>query len=273
VRRATGEILLFLDSDVVPHADCLQRVAAFFASPPVGFAAVIGSYDWQPLAPGVVSQFRNLLHCYVHCQSAGEVASFWGGCSAVRRAAFFEAGGFDEAFRLPSIEDVEFGWRLQRAGHKILLDPNICLTHRKRWTLRSMVSTDLRRRAIPWTMLAWSGVALPRNLNFTLPRRFSVVAAALMSCGAALALVDVRFLWLAVAAFAAMAALNLPYLRWTHAHRGPAFTACCLPLLALHYLTQAAGWPIGTAAALAVLGWRRSMPHRPLPEALRQLSG
>src|SRR5215212_5409771 len=66
--RAAGEILVFVDSDVVPHSDAFRRIRAAFAREPE-LAAVFGSYDDSPDAEGVVSSFRNLLHHYVHQQS------------------------------------------------------------------------------------------------------------------------------------------------------------------------------------------------------------
>ena len=43
--------------------------------------------------------------------------------------------------------------RLRGAGAAIALDPRVRGTHLKRWSLGSMVSTDLRRRGIPWMRL------------------------------------------------------------------------------------------------------------------------
>ncbi len=270
---ASGEVLLFLDSDVVPQPDCLALVERFFSDPNHSYSAVIGSYDSQPHHPGMVSQYRNLVHAHVHLTSAGEVNSFWAGCGAVRRDAFFQAGSFDEAFQYPSVEDVEFGGRLHLAGYRILLDPGIQVTHRKRWTLQSMLFTDISRRSIPWTMLALGGAGLPRKLNFTRSRRASVFLAALSALCCVLALLDARFLLAALAAFAGVAGLNVPFFRWLRSHRSRSFTSCAMGLHWLHYLTQGVGFVLGAMALLLVHAWCRFRPRAPLPEALRQLSG
>ena len=137
---------------------------AFEADPDL--AGVMGSYDNDPSHPGCVSQYRNLLHSYIHHSSQGVVESFWTGCGAIRREDFAAAGGFNEVYDRPSIEDVEFGVRLVASGRRIVLDPAIQVKHQKGWTLTSMVETDLIYRALPWTVLAWSGAGLPKNLNF-----------------------------------------------------------------------------------------------------------
>ena len=62
---ARGEILFFVDSDVAVAPDAVSRVLAVFDRHQ-DVAAVFGSYDASPNAPGVVSQYRNLLHHFVH---------------------------------------------------------------------------------------------------------------------------------------------------------------------------------------------------------------
>ena len=89
--RADGDVLVFVDSDVLPHSDAFARIRAAFASDPE-LAAVFGSYDDSPAAPGAVSGFRNLLHHYVHQESAGDATTFWAGLGAIRRDAFVRAG-------------------------------------------------------------------------------------------------------------------------------------------------------------------------------------
>ena len=84
----------------------------------------------------MVSQYRNLLHHFVHQEGNPEASTFWAGCGAVRRAAFDAVAGYDEArFRRPSIEDIELGYRLRRAGYRIRLDRDLQCTHLKRWRL------------------------------------------------------------------------------------------------------------------------------------------
>ena len=103
-------------ADVVVPPGSVGRVAALLEEHP-GIAAVIGSYDDAPADPGFLSQYRNLLHHYVHQTGCEEASTFWCGCGAVRRADFLGAGGFNGGFSDPSVEDIEFGYRLRRAGH------------------------------------------------------------------------------------------------------------------------------------------------------------
>jgi len=164
VEEAAGDVVLFVDSDVVMHADVPERVRAALADEDV--VAVFGSYDDRPAARGLVSQYLNLRHHLVHQRAAGEAATFWAGCGAVRRDAFRDVGGFDlRRFPRPSIEDIDLGYRLRGRGGRILLDPELQGTHLKRWTLGSMVATDVFQRALPWLRLMRERGIQDSNLN------------------------------------------------------------------------------------------------------------
>src|SRR5262245_11954658 len=172
-RHAQGEILLFVDADVVVAAALVNRVIQIFEARPE-IAAVFGSYDAFPRAEGVVSQFRNLLHHDVHQEGKTEASTFWAGFGAIRRRVFEEVGGFDDArFPRPSIEDIELGYRLRKAGYQILLDKSLQGTHLKKWTLWSVIRTDIQCRAIPWARLILESKMTPNDLNIKALQRLS----------------------------------------------------------------------------------------------------
>jgi|SRR5450755_120199 hypothetical protein len=241
--RASGDILVFVDSDVVVHPDAFSRIRRAFARDEE-LAAVFGSYDEAPAAPGTVSRFRNLLHHHVHQMSPGSAQTFWAGLGAVRRDVFLRTGGFDEVrYPSPAIEDVELGRRLHSAGAKIVLDPEIQGTHLKLWTLRSMLLTDLTRRAVPWTVLACQERRLPATLNLGWRHRLSVLA-----CVGSAGLAAGRRPAPAAGALALFTALNWPFYRLLARCAGPR-VALAGPLLhLLHHLAALLGVPVGVAA-------------------------
>ncbi len=166
VQSARGDVVLFVDSDVIVRPEVPAQVAQVFADNP-DCVALFGSYDDSPQAPGIVSRYRNLLHHHVHQQGSREATTFWAGCGAVRRDAFLAVGGFDVA-RYPnsSIEDIELGHRLRQRG-RILLCKEIQSTHLKRWTFWNMLYTDIYRRAIPWTRLTLQPGYTVNDLNLS----------------------------------------------------------------------------------------------------------
>jgi len=177
--HARGEILLFFDADVVPTPETLARLASFFAEHP-RVAAVFGSYDDAPAEPGLVSQYRNLLHHFHHQIGSVEAETFWTGCGAIRKVVFEEVGGFDATrFRIPSIEDIELGVRLRAHGHEIRLDRQLQVKHLKRWFFFSMMKTDIANRAIPWSRLIFEMGRVPNQLNLRWRERVSALVVAL----------------------------------------------------------------------------------------------
>lgn len=254
-RSCHGDILLFLDADVLVAPDALRRLERAFVEDP-GVDAVIGSYDDQPSSPGLPSQYRNLLHCYIHQSSREQTRAFWTGCGAVRRTVFEAAGGFRETHDKPYLEDIEFGWRLHQAGKRIRLDKGLRVKHMKRWGFWSTLKTDLLDRAVPWTHLILRFRSMPADLNLRWGHRASVLLVCLLSAGAGLELVRTLvtrepapwWMWIAGAAMGAVAvvALNRGFYRFLVERRGWWFAVRAAPLHALHYLVSGIGFGIGT---------------------------
>ena len=178
-KAASGEILLFLDADVCVYPDTISKIVAEFSGDP-GLDAVMGSYDRSPSAPNFMSQYRNLMHAFVHQHSKREATTFWSGCGAIRRQVFLDAGGFDERYLAPAIEDIELGDRLFRANRKLALNADIQVKHLKHWDFPSVIQTDFFRRALPWSELTLRSRRMPNDLNLRISQRISVALALLL---------------------------------------------------------------------------------------------
>lgn len=238
--RANGDIVVFVDADVEVHADAFQRIRAVFDAQPA-LTAVFGSYDDAPAADGVVSAFRNLLHHHVHHRAAGPAQTFWSGLGAVRRVAFRAVGGFDEQrFPLPSVEDIDLGVRLTARGAQILLDPAIQGTHLKRWTLRSMVETDVTLRGAPWVALILRSRRGSTALNLGWRHRVTAGACAL----ATLALLARRPAT-AAAALGVVASLNHDLYALLARRRGLPEAVAGVALHMVHHLCGVVSVPLG----------------------------
>jgi glycosyltransferase involved in cell wall biosynthesis len=178
-KAANGDILLFLDADVSVHPDTLSRITAEFATD-LKLVALMGSYDSSPSARDFVSQYRNLLHCFVHHHSKRLATTFWAGCGAIRRQTFLDFCGFNENYRSPSIEDIELGYRLAQANQKVILNADIQVKHLKHWNLRGMIKADFFYRALPWSELSLRSGVMPNDLNLCISQRISVALVAIL---------------------------------------------------------------------------------------------
>lgn len=242
---ASGDVLIFVDSDVTVGEQALARFAELCAAQPQ-VSAAFGAYDEQPDDPGFVSQGKNLAHSFIHRRAPGEAYTFWGGLGAVRADVFKRVGGFDERFRRPSVEDIDLGYRIRAAGHRIVLDPSIQGRHLKRWTLRSALVSDVRDRGIPWTQLLRRYGGLHNHLNLTIRYRACVITAyALVIC----LTLAVRWpILLAAGAGAATALwwLDRPYYQFLTSRRGIMFTLAWFPLHIVHHLSNGVSFVAGT---------------------------
>ena len=172
-QAAAGDVIFFLDADVRVANDTILKIHEHFENDPA-LDALIGSYDNRPASKDFLSQYRNLMHAYVHQTGAETASTFWSGCGAIRRDVFAEHTGFNEAYARPAIEDIELGYRLIMAKRKILLDRRLQVTHLKRWSFWGLVKTDIVDRGIPWTELIFRHKFLPNDLNLQLSQRVSV---------------------------------------------------------------------------------------------------
>jgi glycosyltransferase involved in cell wall biosynthesis len=233
---ALGTILFFVDADVALASGALKRVANAFRDQP-GLAAVFGSYDARPSDRRVISQYRNLLHHFVHQSGNPDASTFWAGCGAIRHSVFTQMGGFDEErFSHPSIEDIELGYRLRRSGYRILLDKGLQGTHLKRWSLYSLIYTDVTCRAIPWSRLIRETKNIPDDLNLKVAQRVSFVLVALACVFLAFAVMGPG--WLAASAGALLGVIGLNHKLYVFFFRqgGALFATACIPLHFLYYL-------------------------------------
>jgi GT2 family glycosyltransferase len=172
-KSAVGDLLLFLDSDVCVERDTIRMIGAAFDGD-AELDGLIGSYDDEPHCPDFLSQYRNLMHAYVHQNGAVRASTFWSGCGAIRRSLFLEHSGFNEAYDRPAIEDIELGYRLALAGRKVILDRSLRVKHLKHWTFWGLVKSDILDRGIPWTELILRDGFMPNDLNLQLSQRVSV---------------------------------------------------------------------------------------------------
>jgi GT2 family glycosyltransferase len=260
LRRARGEVVVFVDADVVVAPDALGRIRARFEA--TDLVAVFGSYDDAPAVRSTVSAFRNLLHHHVHQSCAGPAETFWTGLGAVRRAPLLTVGGFDEdRYPHPSVEDIDLGTRLAGAGHRIELDPAIQGTHLKAWTLRSMLWTDLARRGIPWVGLQLRTGRISGALNCGWRHRASAAATVGGLAGGLVTRSP-----LALLALALLVSLNHGFYGLLLRRLGPVGAAAGVALHAAHHLVAVASVPAG------VVVWAvAARQPQPCPAALASI--
>lgn len=231
---ASGDILFFVDADVTIPSDAIGDVVTIFATEP-HLPALFGSYDDEPAAPNFLSQYKNLLHHYVHQTAREDASTFWGACGAIRREVFWRLGGFDERYRFPSIEDVELGYRLKKTGCHIRLIKALQVKHLKRWSIVSLLKADICFRALPWTELMLRERYVLNDLNFRLSNRMSTLLVFALTAAMVGGFWWPSLLVVVGGLMLALLACNAPLYRFFLRKRGIWFTFRAIPWHWLYY--------------------------------------
>lgn len=157
--RGSADWILFIDADVRPPADLLDRY--FEAAPGERDGVLAGAVVDEASGP---AGLRNPAARYAYLRAAmsqentldaGEWSYAQTANCAVRRTAFAEVGGFTENVR--SGGDADLCFRLRAAGWTLRAREGASVVHRSRSTLRAM----LRQRARHGSGARWLNGVYP----------------------------------------------------------------------------------------------------------------
>jgi GT2 family glycosyltransferase len=139
-RLARGELLLFVDDDMIVAPDHLRR--HLDAHQRHRDALIAGAWDFPPslaseLAATPLGRYRLELEQRFQAQARGQqladrcwtMTALAAANLSVAREPFWRLGGFDEDFPVAGAEDQDFSQRAEAAGCQLLLDPAIRCLH------------------------------------------------------------------------------------------------------------------------------------------------
>ncbi len=216
-----------------------SRISKKFQADP-SLSGLFGSYDKVPFEQDFISQYRNLLHHFTHQNSNLEASTFWTGCGAIRKKDFDAVGGFDfQKYRLPSIEDIELGYRLNEKGYKINLIKELQVKHLKKWKFVDLVKVDFLHRAFPWSELIISRRKISNDLNTKNKDKVSVLLVFLTI----FSLFFILDFWLlTLILFLSLLLLNIKLYQFFKKEKGLLFSLRVIPFQILFYLISGAAF-------------------------------
>lgn len=254
---ASGDVLLFLDADVLCPPGLLERVAAELGP---GAAADAVSFPNQAYrhVDSLVRNFGAVLdHHWARQFMAGRsrirINGFQTRCGAVRAESFHAIGGFDATFRTNAMEDYDFGKRLAARFESVGVDGPVVYHRYPDSFVRVLRNTFVRVRLfVPYTLRNRPSADRAQTTPGEGALRMAPPSSAALLAAAA---VPSRAQWLFLAAALAVVAVYLVSLRgfiqtaW-HVSGSWRFALLCVPLHWCQSLAVPVGGMIGLADAL-----------------------
>ena len=116
---STGNILVFLDSDVIIKPDTLLNLINSFDNSEA--SAVVGLYAVNYTYKNIFSKYKNLWIRYSYLKSQPSIDWIFAAISGIKKDVFLQISGFDESLKTNQIDDIELGKRISSLGLKIFL--------------------------------------------------------------------------------------------------------------------------------------------------------
>jgi GT2 family glycosyltransferase len=245
-RVADGDVVFFIDSDVMVRPDTLERLMTRFARGDVD--GLVGVQAAEMRHRNLASRYKNLWMRWTYLRLEGDVPLFYTTAAAIRREVFLQAGGFDQKYGAPNVEDTAFGQKLARLGVRVQVQPDLEVEHVKRYSLAGLLLTDFKR-AVSLTRLklrhrrdlASNNTSVPSSYIASVP--LTMVATLALVLGSALGAPAVAGVGLVAAA--GVAALNRDFLRALRRIEGSAGMVGALALLWMELLVVGVGTGVG----------------------------
>lgn len=140
-KNAEGEILFFIDSDIVIKPNSLSCIKDSFDNNEVN--VIQGIYSHKPDYNNVVTQFQQSFLCYyTWSHKIKYVETLTSACFAIRKKVFIDLKGFNTNIKSATVEDEEFGYNLIDKGNKILILRELNVEHKINLTISKFIKRN-----------------------------------------------------------------------------------------------------------------------------------
>ncbi len=147
VGAAKGDIIFFLDSDVLVMDGTIKEVEDYFKKDRSA-NSVIGICATEPLNKGFVPKYMAMFE-YIHLVGipGNKVSVFAPRCGAIKKDFFLKVGGYAESYKGADVEDFDLARRITGVD-SIVLNPKIVVRHQFVNNFREAVKNYFKRAAM-----------------------------------------------------------------------------------------------------------------------------
>lgn len=269
--KASGEIIIFIDSDVIPSPDLIEVCIREFNSSDA--AALVGTYMVRHRNNNISSLYKNFWIRHSYLRKAGEIGWIFGAVTAIRKHVFEETEGFNTNLHAAAgIDDIELGTRIDRAGYRITLCPEMEVEHLKSYNFASLMKNQFERSAGFFKMAAAQNAvskSLTKGVYNVYPSFiFSVILAPIIIVLPKLSFIFLEVLIIEVLLLVVYGMMNFRFLKDFYKHFGIKNTLSAGGLLFMDHLVcfGGVGFAFGKNAASRLLQMRQSEDKKELPE-------
>lgn len=150
VKEARGDIIFFLDADVIVMDGTLKEVKDYLENNP-SVNCVIGVCETEPINKGFVPKYMAMFE-YIHLigRPGNMVSVFAPRCGVIRKEFFERIGGYNESYKGADVEDFELARRINRTD-PIILNERIRVRHQ--FANFGQAVRNYFKRAVMWVHL------------------------------------------------------------------------------------------------------------------------
>lgn len=153
---STSDIVIYIDSDAFADSHLIEAFRSAYVNATPGIAG-IGGCGIETNIQTIYDKWRSK-HSILNYDSTFKqnVLYLYGICASYRREILINIGGFDPYFHYSAGEELDLGYRLRKAGYRLMYTPEAIVYHQRTDTLESLTKTQSN-------YFYWSYLAKKRN--------------------------------------------------------------------------------------------------------------
>ena len=139
VSHAKGEIVILLNTDVIPSKNFIKPLLSGFKETnvfAVGCREEAKINDKKVFSGRALGVFKRGFLVHKRAKNQDKKTTLWvaTGSAAYRKNIWDKLGGLDSLYKPAYMEDIDISYRAQKAGYKVLFEPESLVTHQHETT-------------------------------------------------------------------------------------------------------------------------------------------